>query len=169
MTISSFLAAATPRPVGALHALVLAVACCAPALATAKTVTYSYQGANYALLSGGACLTSSMATSIKFTVAAALGANFSGIVTPISWAANDGKTKFTSKSANLTVGFKVGTDGNGNITSWQILLDTVSAKSKETSIFSVNEPHVGAYDLAQIPCGRSSSYAETQGAGSWSF
>jgi len=168
MTLSTFLAAATPRRVGTLHALLLAVACCAPALATAGTVTYNYQGADYALFSGRACLTSSMATSIKFTVQAALGPNFSGLVTPLAWVVYDGKTKLTSKTANTTFGFKLGTDGNGNITSWEILADVV-VKGKETSVFSVNEPHVGAYDLAQIPCGGASSFAETTAAGSWSL
>jgi hypothetical protein len=151
-----------------LRVLLLAAACCAPAVGSARSVTYTYAGQDYTLLSGK-CLTASMAVTIKFTVKTALGPNFSGTITPISWAAGDGKTKFSSKSATASSSIAVGTDGNGNINSWTFFAEGTNAKGATTEILSADEPFIGASDTVLAPCGKSTDQAESMVAGSWSF
>jgi hypothetical protein len=91
-------------------------------LASAKAdVVYSYTGNTFTGFSGAD--NAATQTKIRATVdlSSALGDNFNGTVSPVSWQISDGNLTFTNLSSNIAqTSFDFVTDAMGNITGWDV-------------------------------------------------
>jgi hypothetical protein len=95
---------------------------CTPALA--GPVTYTYTGNAYNQFYADLSCPPDCGISGSFTLSSALGDNFAGGVTPISFSFSDGGITISSSSGNFTGDqFSVTTNGRGAITNWYIELD----------------------------------------------
>lgn len=128
------------------------VICCAAALivaipASADTATYTYTGLPFTSLAGFTCPPACNITG-TFTLGSPLAPNSTeASVTPVSFNFTDGMTTYSD--ANVTgsdiLSFNVGTDSNGNVNSWSIIL-TTDASNGQITMYTCNDAGCGVID-----------------------
>jgi hypothetical protein len=100
------------------------------AVLNAGSVTYSYTGDDFTSYSGAYNSGAETNITVSVTLASALGDNFSGDVTPLSFQFSDGSNVLTDQSPNIDNGqtaFDFVTDGSGNITGWDVSANQINA------------------------------------------
>jgi len=119
-------------------------------------VIYSYAGSDYQQTYSNYYDDNENVT-ISFTLASALGNNFSGIVTPLSFAASDGVSMIPN---GATSSFNITTNASGQIVDWLINIaysyggycanDTYCPGSFSRTVYSSNGNPSGNIDQSQI-------------------
>jgi len=107
--------------------LVVLIACAVLISAPqARAITYIYTGPDFTSIVNqdppAGTYTTSMSVSGNFTLAAPLGDNFSGFVTPTSFSFFDGRNTITDASSFVSSNFDLTTDGSGNIVQWHVFV-----------------------------------------------
>lgn len=160
--------------------LALAMVALAP-VAQASPITYYYTGtpynlysnypptanAPYSCVAGQPCY-----LDVTLTLASALAPNLSyANVTPTSFQFTDGDPSdtVTDATANLNTGFIFSTDGGGNITQWEVFIQTNYGATPTMQLLTLNFPGDQLDDTSFSPCQYCNSvqyYAYANG--SWS-
>ncbi len=141
-----------------LRCAALAAASCGIGNAQARNYYYRYVSANYSVIDGAQCLTTSMHLKLWLILAAPLPANASDLsVQPVSWRANDGLRGFSSKNRNAGIeAIQFWTDGNGNIVNWVVALYGNSKTAYQQRIIINKPPNSAGADFAYQDCARGS-------------
>ncbi|MGN6592345.1 MAG: hypothetical protein ACTHJX_05530 [Terriglobales bacterium] len=160
--------------------LALAMAALAP-LAQASPITYYYTGtpynlysnypptanAPYSCVAGQPCY-----LDVTMTLSSPLAANLSyANVTPTSFQFTDGDPSdtVTNATANLNTGFIFSTDAGGNITQWEVFIQTNYGASPTMQLLTLNFPGDQLDDTSFSPCqGCNSVQYYAYANGSWS-
>lgn len=108
----------------------LGFALCGTLVAAHAQATYSYTGQPYNPLTHVCNGTYLPCTQLRvtgtITLPAELPANFSGFVTPVSFAFSDGMITLSSATALDVSTFQISTDSGGNIVVWNVVLETLA-------------------------------------------
>ena len=138
-----------------LRSLFLSALILVPSLPLLADTIYTYTGNDFtnAGLVPPNPLTASDFISGSFTVSTPLAENMTlSVITPISFSFSDGLDVIDSQNyVAPPTSFEVATDGNGNITNWELVLFTGSFQTATYVQFdSFNEPGAGMTDLAVL-------------------
>jgi hypothetical protein len=150
-------------------------------LAQASPITYYYTGTPYNLYSNYPPTANAPYTcvagqpcylDVTMTLASALAPNLNGAnVTPTSFQFTDGDPSdtVTNATANLNTGFSFSTDGSGNITQWQVFIQTNYGVAPTTQLLTLNYPGDQLDDTSFSPCqGCNSVQHYAYANGTWS-